>query len=591
MNDSPVRLFDGTHRDRGQLSAVGGKGAALEVMIAAGLPVPATAAVTTAAYRHIAATSDIATLLTSLAGQGLDDRTIDDADVDAVFQACVIDDALRTDIIAARHAVAPNGPVAVRSSATTEDLGGASFAGQYESVLGIESDEDLLAAVMLVWASLWHRAPRLYRRLHAIPDDRAEMAVIIQAMVPAVAAGVVFTTDPGGSASDLRVERVDGLGETLVSGRVTPTVHMLPRTTSRCQSEVHDEVIAAAAMAMRCESLFGAPQDVEWADDGTNVWIVQSRPITTGQPVGGVSDGDGFDSPVGSHRRYTTAGVAEMLPGVLPALVWSTAGFMVEEAYRTVTARLDGLPPTIVDDNGFVIRARGRAALDLDHMNEVARALPGGSPEEVEEQFFGSRASSADSFIGDDHSPPSRLARVRHDVRVLRANRVARAEHAVTQQAIDTVLANTLDVEAEPDVDLLAARVRLVDLGARATVAEFSIAAAAVAAFRRLEAVLAKYFGRHAGTRWAMRVTTALRPDTVVQRAQGLASLLAGRPARGACNDRVGRCQRSSRRDRPCRPPCSHRRDSGAWWMSTGDRRPHVDRSTRGVLATRVRDL
>lgn len=526
MNLSSVRFFEGRPGESDQLSEVGGKGAALGVMMGAGLPVPATAALTTAIYRLVASEPEIATLLTSLAAQGFDDHTIDDAEVDATFAACELSDALRADIVAARRAVAPNGQVAVRSSATTEDLGGASFAGQYASVIGVNSDEELLAAVACVWASLWHRAPRLYRRLHGIPDDRAEMAVLIQAMVPAVAAGVVFTADPAGSADDLRVERVDGLGEALVSGSVTPTVHLLPRAVQR-DSSASDEVAAAAALAMQCEVLFGSPQDVEWANDGTQVWIVQSRPITTGSPVGDAVDTDGFDSAVGSHERFTTAGVAEMLPGVLPALVWSTAGFMVEEAYRTVIERLGALPPSIIGDNGFIIRSRGRAALNLDHMNDVARALPGGSPEEVEEQFFGTQASAEANTLGDDQPPPTRWASARHDLRVLRANRTARTEHAVTQQAIDTLLASTFDAAGRSDIELLGLRTRLVDLGARATVAEFSVAAAAVAAFRRLEGALGKYFGRHAGTRWAMRLTTALQPDTVVQRAQETAARLA----------------------------------------------------------------
>lgn len=526
MTRAFVELLDGTSEGRDRLSTVGGKGAALDVMAGAGLPVPATAAVTTAAYRHAASNPGIVELVRTLADRGVADRSIDDADVDAVFADCSMDEPLRSAIVAVRRSMGPNGPVAVRSSATTEDLGGASFAGQYLSVLGVESDEELLSAVVRVWASLWHRAPRVYRQLHAIPDSQAEMAVLIQAMVPAVAAGVVFTLDPGGSPGDVRVERVDGLGEALVSGDVTPTVHLLSRTAPVARPETDDAVCVAALMAMRCEQLFGAPQDVEWADDGTRVWIVQSRPITTGDAVGDASESDGFDSPMGAHRRYTTAGVAEMLPGVLPALVWSTAGFMVEEAYRTVTERLGALPPTIVGDNGFVVRTRGRAALDLDHMNDVARELPGGSPEEVEEQFFGTNASAEALQVGDDQPAPSRVTRIRHDVRVLRANRTARTEQAVTSQAIDVVLDAEFDAAVVPDAELLAARMRLTDLGARATAAEFSVAAAAVAAFRRLEATLAKYFGPHGGTRWALRVTTALHPDTIVQRAQDVATRL-----------------------------------------------------------------
>lgn len=516
-----VRL-DGAAGSGDRLAVIGGKGAALDVLIGAGFPVPAAAVVTTAAYRRFVSDPRIEVLLKSFVESSSDAVPVDDDDVDAVFTGIEIPADVCASIIDARRGVASSGPVAVRSSATTEDLGGASFAGQYESVLDVDTDDDLLAATVRVWASLWHRAPRLYRQLHGIPDDDAAMAVLIQAMVPAVSAGVAFTEDPGGATGHIRVEHVDGLAESLVSGKVTPTAHLVPRADPGQRPETTEGVEAVAALAVRSEELFGSPQDVEWADDGAQIWIVQSRPITTGRAP---SD-DGFDSPLGAHRRYTTAGIAEMLPGVLPALTWSTAGFMVEEAYRRVVDRLGALPPTIVEDNGFVIRVRGRAALDLDHMNDVARVLPGGSPEEVEEQFFGAALPTGGSDTDAPGSAPSVAARIRHDIRVLRSNREGRVEQAITEESIDRVLAVPVDLAALDDRALLAARNRLVDLGARATVAEFAVAAAAVAAFRRLEQVLQKHFGVEDGTRWALRVTSSLRPVSVIQRAEGLARQL-----------------------------------------------------------------
>ncbi len=553
------------------LTALGGKAGALDVMLRAGLPVPATIVVTTAAYRRAVESGATRRLLDELRGAP-PGAGPDAAVVDAAFLTDGVPADVRRRVCAARHRIAPNGPVAVRSSATTEDLGGASFAGQYLSLLGVDSDDELVEAIARVWASLWHPAPRAYRIAHGIADDEAEMAVIVQAMVPAERAGVVFTIDPGGTPAHLRVEHVAGLGEALVSGAVTPEAAVVPRSVP---DDVAAEIAEPARLALRSERVFGSPQDVEWASDGDRTWLVQSRPITVG--VGEVfTDDDGFDTQVHSHRRYTTAGVGEMLPGVFPALRWATAGFMVEEAFRHVVGDLAALPGSLTGPFGFVVRLRGRAALDLDHLAEVATSLPGGSAEELEQQYFGS---------GGEAPPPERvglLARVRHDVRVLGSTRTARREQAITHAAIDVLLRAPLDPAAIPGVDLLARRTRLVDLGVRATIAEFAVATAAVAAFARLEAALRKHLGSSEGTRWAHRVARGTQPPPVLRTAEQLAAVIAAADAtvllRESWEDAVAALHADDRDDLVERTLASARRSgcqrvvAGATWDEEPDR-------------------
>lgn len=489
------------------IDLVGGKGAALHSLIRAGLPVPPAAVVVTTAYEQVVTGS--AALRAVIADPP------DDDGIDAAFVG-TMPAGLRHSVVAARQAIAPSGPVVARSSATTEDLGGASFAGQFRSVIGIESDDDLLRAVEQVWASLWHLAPRTYRRLHVAESDRVAMAVVIQPMVASVTAGVVFTVDPSSEEERIRVERVAGQGEGLVSGELTPDVFLLGRAT--LESTPDADVLAAARLALEAEAEFGAPQDVEWAADRERVWVVQSRPITT---AAARSENDGFDSVADVGRRYTTAGIAEMLPGVLPPLRWATAGFMVDHAFAEVLDRLGGLP----DDVGrrFVVRLRGRAAVDLDYLAAVAGRMPGGSAGELERQLFGTAADAARDGTSETGSA-SRWAKAGQDMRVLSANRRARSEQAIVDHAVRAVVDPPLDAAHQTDAELLAVRAWLVDLGVRATVAEMAVAAAAVAAFGRLEEKLVRHLGSAEGTRWALGVTSDLRTETVLDEVSDLAA-------------------------------------------------------------------
>jgi rifampicin phosphotransferase len=476
---------------------LGGKAAATDRLVAYGFDVPPSAAVTTAAYRVAARDPAVIALLERLALAGDDDAVDADA-IDEVFLGVELPSSLEEEILMTARLVAGDDGLAARSSATVEDLAGTSFAGQYRSFLALETDEEILRAVRLVWASLWHPAPRAYRRAYAVDESRIAMAVLLMQMVPSVQAGVAFTRDPGGAAG-VRVESVEGLGEQLVSGEVTPAAWLVGPDHDPAPALV--ERVAEVGRAV--ERAFGSPMDVEWAWDGSRLWLVQARPITVD-----VGRGDGFDTaPDGS--TLTTAGIAEMLPGVLAPRVWGLAGLAVEEALRR---SLDGLGALGAEPSGtysFIRRVRGRAALDLDALKRVAAALPGGSEAEVERQYFG-------EVLEEPPDPRARPVRRRdlrilfQDARVLRARRLAVEEADVVVRAEELLAEDRPDLSSVSAETLLGYRRRVVDLGMRAMAAELAVAAAATAAFRRLELTIAGHLGADEAIGWVQRVTTGV---------------------------------------------------------------------------------
>lgn len=507
-------VLEGTSTDPRSL---GGKGAALDRLIGWGVTVPDTGVVTATVYRVVADLPGPARVLDRLrAGADCSADEIDEAFSDAVLPPVV-----RSEVAALARRVGAGRPLAIRSSATVEDLAQSSFAGLYRSVLDVDSTdpEAVIAAVLTVFASLWHPPARTYRGVLGIDDGDAAMAVVMMAMVPAERAGVTFTIDPADASGRARVEAVEGLADTLVAGERTPDAWLLdPRTE---HPDVPEEIEAALRASLRIESLAGAPQDVEWAWDGATLWVVQARPITT---VGPDEDaGDGFDSP-DLDADLTTAGIGEMLPGVLPPLLWQVNSHLVEQAFRSV---LDGLalPLERVRRSGLLRRVRGRATLDFSALHEMATELPGGAAGELEQQYFGSRRTGR-------ATPPaapavSRLTAARHDFRVLVQQHRTTQDAEIVRTAIRELQRRRPTLAELDDGALARYRFRLVDLGVRAMTAELASAAAAAAAYRRLELVLASFFdvgeaGRLAGT------VTARAGVTTVPAAHGSAAVFAG---------------------------------------------------------------
>ena len=262
------------------IGVAGGKAANLGELIAAGFAVPDGFVLTTTAYAAAARAAKI------------DPSRPDDA-ADRL-RATAVPPVVATAATKAYDQLGA-GRVAVRSSATAEDLPGASFAGQQDTFLDVEGDEALLDAVRRCWASLWNERAVAYRADHGIDDEGVALAVVVQRMVDAAAAGVLFTADPiTGRRGVAVIDAAVGLGDAVVSGTVDPDHYVVEpggwittRAIRQGRSVLSDTVIRElAAIGRRIEDALGSPQDIEFAvDRDDRVWIVQSRPITTLYPL------------------------------------------------------------------------------------------------------------------------------------------------------------------------------------------------------------------------------------------------------------------------------------------------------------------
>src|SRR2546428_7674174 len=250
------------------LPDAGGKGANLGELRRAGFPVPDGFVITTAAYALAAEASGVTGETPASARVRLVASPVPPGIADAVREAY-------------RALGAPR--VAVRSSATAEDLPDASFAGQQDTVLGVAGTDAVLDAVRRCWASLWNDRAVAYRQTHDVPARGLRLAVVVQRMIEAQSAGVLFTADPiTGRRRRAAIEAVRGLAEQLVSGAVNPD-HFIVDTPSGAVLERRGDILSdaqlrdLAAIGARIEDHFGSPQDIEWAiDSAGKLWIVQS---------------------------------------------------------------------------------------------------------------------------------------------------------------------------------------------------------------------------------------------------------------------------------------------------------------------------
>ncbi|HET7090413.1 MAG TPA: PEP/pyruvate-binding domain-containing protein, partial [Anaerolineae bacterium] len=303
------------------LAVVGGKGANLSRMSRASFPVPPGFLITTTAYRAFLRANDLHAQIVALASDKT--KMVEEAStaIRQLFEQGRIPPEVAT---AVQHAYAglaqttgDSSPVAVRSSATAEDLPGASFAGQQESYLNVRGEAALLDAVKRCWSSLWTARALDYRARHNIDPSSVSLAVVVQAMVPAEAAGILFTANPmSGARDEIVLDAAWGLGEAIVGGLVTPdhivadkatgaikqvvigdkAVMTAPTATGTKEYEVEAhrrraQVLNAAQVAelvklgAAIETHYGQPQDVEWCSVNSTFYIVQARPITTLPPV------------------------------------------------------------------------------------------------------------------------------------------------------------------------------------------------------------------------------------------------------------------------------------------------------------------
>lgn len=309
------------------LEILGGKGASLVSMTDAGMPVPPGFVVTTACFdefiREAGVAADITRLLADL--DATDIREVDRVSAIIREELCSrpVPEIARSAVLDAyaelMETCGGEVPVAIRSSATAEDLPDASFAGQQDTYLWKIGLAEVTEHIRKCWASLFTSRAIIYRLKNNIPDEGLSMAVVVQKMVNARVAGVAITMNPAnGDRSKVTIDSSWGVGEMVVSGEVTPDNIILDKITLQVVSEhigtKHAELVpdpgtgrleekpvpperaarrslndselhAVATMAKRAEKHYRCPQDIEWALDadlpeGENLLLLQSRPET-----------------------------------------------------------------------------------------------------------------------------------------------------------------------------------------------------------------------------------------------------------------------------------------------------------------------
>ncbi len=344
--------------DRTSLPVAGGKAANLGELIRAGFAVPAGFCVTTAAYVHVSARAGLDTYLSALEAteSSESERLIELA---TAIRTALCQTPLPPEVIeavtSAYQALSPGEPipVSVRSSATSEDLPEASFAGQQETFLNVIGIEAVLTSVQQCFASLWTDRATQYRARLGIAPRSVRLAVVVQRMVEAEVAGVLFTANPlTGKRRQAVIDANPGLGEAVVSGATNPDHFVVQTMTGEiverrlgdkqvliqaaacggiqkieagasparaCLSD--DQIRALAALGARVEALFETPQDIEWAIDASGqIFLLQARPITTlfPLPVGAPSTDEelrvylAFGVQQGTYRPFTPMGLSAL---------------------------------------------------------------------------------------------------------------------------------------------------------------------------------------------------------------------------------------------------------------------------------------
>jgi len=302
-----------------ELAIAGGKGVNLSRLYRAGFRVPAGFIVTTAAYQEFVEKNVLVEKIDQLLrsadlgdNKGLQEISIQ---IRNQFDQCQIPHHIQEEVFAAYDRL-ENESVAVRSSATAEDLPGISFAGQQDTFLNINTEETLIAALISSWSSLWTARAISYRERYKIPHQEVSMAIIVQEMVPCFCSGVLFTANPlTGSRFETVINATYGLGELLVSGQVEPDQYTIDTQSgkilekkigsqnqamylkdngefnmldleARDKPVLDDEQVKELTeIGAQIADLFQDPQDIEWGISGNQVYILQSRPITTLYPL------------------------------------------------------------------------------------------------------------------------------------------------------------------------------------------------------------------------------------------------------------------------------------------------------------------
>jgi rifampicin phosphotransferase len=309
--------------------------------------------------------------------------------------------------------------VAVRSSALGEDSADASFAGQYETILDVTGLDALRTAIDTCLASLHNNRAAAYRRQTGPGAAGPAMSVVVQAMVPASSAGVLFTADPvTGRRDRVVVDAVRGLGEALVSGHASPDHYVLDRRGNTLESRIDGTATILAedlrrkllAAALAAEASEGHPLDLEWAVDGDGeVHWLQARPITHLPP-----DPNELDTPITDPSHvFTRCNVGEMFPGACTPLSYSFTARGIDVGMQMMHVQV-GIQDAVLPQMRFLIMHSGHLFLNLSTMSETATHALGSSAEQLALSVCGRPVTE---FAIRGGTPPGRLRRTANGLR------------------------------------------------------------------------------------------------------------------------------------------------------------------------------
>src|SRR5580693_4590759 len=338
---------------------VGGKGASLARLARAGFRVPPGFHVTTSAYLDFIGRGDLrAPVQAAMSAVDVSDAATFDAAaarIGELFAGQPVPTPTAAPIAGAYASLGNQVPVAVRSSATVEDLPGMSAAGQHDTYLNVRGEAAVLEAVKRCWSSLWSARAIGYRARLGVEPGEVNIAVVVQQLVLAEAAGVMFTIDPIDGAHDKVVISANwGLGESVVAGDVTPDVAVVDRasgtlvsyqvgskeimtvadgTGTRATDTPADLRSAAvlspgeagelARVGLAIEKLYDEPMDIEWALAAGELSVLQARPVTT--PVSRPATGPGelWNDSLSGDYLWSDGNLGEALPDVMTPATWS----------------------------------------------------------------------------------------------------------------------------------------------------------------------------------------------------------------------------------------------------------------------------
>jgi pyruvate,water dikinase len=431
----------------------GGKGAELAALLGDEMPVPDGFVVTTEAFDWVIEAQGLTSTRSELRAAHMEENAelaehLRQGIAAADFPALLGDEVTRK--LAEFEARARHSLLwAVRSSAVAEDTDTASFAGQYDTTLGVTASE-ITKAIQHCWSSAFGERAVRYRRERGVTEDR--MAVVVQILLDPDTAGVCFTIDPMGGDDRIVISANYGLGESVVGGYATPDTYVVDRrshvTSARVVGQKRTQMVASqrgvqtievpadkrsslclsqaqesevANLALAVEARRAAPVDIEWAYQGGRLFLLQARSITSkpatvaGPPLDWIPESNTTIDP--RYPLYSNGNISEVLPGCVTPLSWDHTGRLIERAFQAQLEALGAIDPAEGEPSvlGFFFH---RPYINVSLLVEAATRTPGMTPDTVREELIGKQDTSS-AAIGPADFMPQQLPRLFRVIRVV----------------------------------------------------------------------------------------------------------------------------------------------------------------------------